>query len=923
MGFLNPSALWLMPLAAAPLVLHLLSVRRARRVAFSDLTLLREARRRALPAARLRQWLLVAARCLVLAALVAALARPVVRGAAAPGAADSGMDLVVLLDTSWSMRASEAGRPRFEAARDAARAAAAFAGDAGRVAAGGVSAGLDAPLAFSESAAAAQAALGRLAPGWRGTDLAAGVSAACRFLAAQPAAAERRRVVALFSDGAATAAQGFGRGAAPADCPPDVALVGLAPAAGLSNAAVLSAAPAHDGHAPGLEARLALFGGARRASSLDLVLRGARAGRRAVELTPGSPASFALSLPPQSDAEAWGRAELPPDALAEDDAWNFALRAEPRPKVLLLTGSPRSLEAGGGGYALRALLSEGGRLPYRLDAADLGRLSQVRLAEFSALVLDDPRALTPAGAAALARYVEEGGGLWVVAGPRGGSALGALEPVLPCVLGGERLGPAEPGLRPDAAPAAGPEAYAWTDFELSRVAVDRRWDCSPRPGATVWFRDASGAPLLLAGERGRGRVLLWASSLEVGWTNLALKPVFAAWTDAGLRWLARYHGLPVWRGLRVGEPLVRVWDGAERAPASVTLTGPGGRRTTLLVRGRRVEYPDTKEPGHYRLEWEGAAEGRAQAETWAVNVDRLGGEGDLTPAAAVPWRALRPASLREDFDAAVSGSEARGGLLAALLLLLVLEAFLARPAAAAAALFLALAVPASAQTGDLFVWSQLRYSGGWDPYPAVPADLTRWVAEVTSIRPAPARREVTLKDPALFSSPFLVLAGKAPPPVFDDEESGRLRDYLTSGGFLWLDDSSGLPGGAFDRWVKGTLAKALPDAELKALPADHVLFKTFFLVRRPNGRARSSAPVWGVEWGGRLVAVYTQGDVLGAWARDPLGANLHDCVPGGEAQRQDARKLSLNIVMYALTGNYKADAVHQPFLLEKMRSGAP
>lgn len=238
-------------------------------------------------------------------------------------------------------------------------------------------------------------------------------------------------------------------------------------------------------------------------------------------------------------------------------------------------------------------------------------------------------------------------------------------------------------------------------------------------------------------------------------------------------------------------------------------------------------------------------------------------------------------------------------------------------------LLLALAGAARAQSGDLFVWAQLRYAGAWDPYPGVFGDVTRWVAEVTSIRPAPQRRDASLKDPLLFSSPFTVLAGKGAPPPLDDEESGRLRDYLTSGGFLWLDDSSGLPGGAFDRWTREALAKALPDAELKALPADHVLFKTFFLIRRPNGRVRSPAPVQGVDWAGRLVAVYTPGDVLGAWARDPLGAYLHECSPGGEPQRQEARKLTLNVVMYALTGNYKADAVHQPFLLEKMRSGAP
>ncbi|MBI3296880.1 MAG: DUF4159 domain-containing protein [Elusimicrobia bacterium] len=248
----------------------------------------------------------------------------------------------------------------------------------------------------------------------------------------------------------------------------------------------------------------------------------------------------------------------------------------------------------------------------------------------------------------------------------------------------------------------------------------------------------------------------------------------------------------------------------------------------------------------------------------------------------------------------------------------LLLALLALPVAGQVAVHL----PAPA-VGDQFVWTQARYSGAWDPYPGVHAEVLRWLGEVTSVLSVPARRELTLKDPALFSSPFVVLAGKQAPPALDEAELGRLRDYLTSGGFLWLEDSSGLPGGAFDRWARATLARALPDAELKPLPADHVLFKTFFLVKRIGGRVKTAGAVEGVEWGGRLALVYTRNDLLGAWARDPLGQWLHECAPGGEPQRMDARKLTLNIVMYALTGNYKADAVHQPFLLEKMRQGIP
>ncbi|MFH1726021.1 MAG: DUF4159 domain-containing protein [Elusimicrobiota bacterium] len=231
--------------------------------------------------------------------------------------------------------------------------------------------------------------------------------------------------------------------------------------------------------------------------------------------------------------------------------------------------------------------------------------------------------------------------------------------------------------------------------------------------------------------------------------------------------------------------------------------------------------------------------------------------------------------------------------------------------------------PAAAQLGDLFVWTQLRYTGAWDPYPGVHAEALKFVADVTSVLAAPERRVLTLKDPELFSSPFLLLGGKQAPPGLDDDEIGHLRDYLTSGGFLWIEDASGLVSGPFDAWVRRTLRDVLPDSDLKPLPADHVLFKTFFLMRSIGGRVKVSGSVEGVDWAGKTVVVYSRNDLLGAWAKDPLGNYLYECVPGGERQRMQARKLTLNIVMYALTGTYKSDAVHQPFILQKMRSGNP
>ena len=62
-------------------------------------------------------------------------------------------------------------------------------------------------------------------------------------------------------------------------------------------------------------------------------------------------------------------------------------------------------------------------------------------------------------------------------------------------------------------------------------------------------------------------------------------------------------------------------------------------------------------------------------------------------------------------------------------------------------------------------------------------------------------------------------------------------------------------------------------------------------------------------------------DWAAAWAVDPSGRPLVDVSPGGEEQREQAVRFGINVVMYALTGNYKTDQVHVPALLERLGQG--
>ena len=63
--------------------------------------------------------------------------------------------------------------------------------------------------------------------------------------------------------------------------------------------------------------------------------------------------------------------------------------------------------------------------------------------------------------------------------------------------------------------------------------------------------------------------------------------------------------------------------------------------------------------------------------------------------------------------------------------------------------------------------------------------------------------------------------------------------------------------------------------------------------------------------------IVCQNDLAGAWDGDLLGAYTNTCVPGGERQREMSFRLGINLVMYAMTGNYKKDQVHLPFILKR------
>jgi len=214
-----------------------------------------------------------------------------------------------------------------------------------------------------------------------------------------------------------------------------------------------------------------------------------------------------------------------------------------------------------------------------------------------------------------------------------------------------------------------------------------------------------------------------------------------------------------------------------------------------------------------------------------------------------------------------------------------------------------------------FTILRLKYRGGnWDPRPTAARRLLWDVIKRTSINARLDPMVVTPSDKSMFRNPFLYMAGDGEFEPFTEAEVLNLRNFLIFGGTLLADDVGGRRGQGFDASFRREMARIFPGKPLEPLPDDHTVFKSFYLINTPVGRTISSAHLEGISHGGRAMVIYSMNDLGGAWAKDNMGNWEYDVVPGGERQREMAFRLGVNIVMYALTVNYKQDKIHFPFI---------
>jgi len=568
------------------------------------------------------------------------------------------------------------------------------------------------------------------------------------------------------------------------------------------------------------------------------------------------------------------------------------------------------------------------------------------------IVLADVGTLSPEIRERIDAWIEQGGVLVRFAGPRLAQADDDLVPVK-LRRGGRSLGGSLTWEKPQhlaSFAADGPFAALSVPRD---VTVNRQVLAEPDAvlATKSWASLEDGTPLVTGEHRGKGVVSLFHVSADMRWSDLPMSGTFVEM----LRRIVDMSGYTSTPGAGVaGEtgtetvaPL-RTLDGfgAFGPPPSTAKPLPADFRDRAAI-----DHP----PGFY-----GPADG-------PLAVNALAAADRIAPLDTTAMRA-RHASYTN-----AEPRDLRGILLSSSLALFLIDAIvvallgasiagLLRRRVAPAALLLALVLSAmmfvaasptrADEAADDFAMkatSQTRLAyvvtGNADVDSIVKAGmagLTLFLAQRTALEAGdpigidPARDELAF-FPLIY---WPIVPGLPKPP---QDAINRIDAYMKQGGTVVFDTRDAIdasPGEGGESQTPGMLAlrdilSSLDVPELEPVPREHVLTKTFYLLRDFPGRFTSgqtwvealprdedddeqaaSRPARGGD--GVSPIIITSNDLAGAWAIRPDGQPMLPLTPGEPRQREFAFRAGVNIVMYTLTGNYKADQVHAPALIERL-----
>jgi hypothetical protein len=515
MSFLAPLFFVGLAAIAIPVLVHLIQRERKRVIEFPSLMFIQKIPYQSVRRRRIRHWFLLLMRAAAIALIVAAFTRPFFpQGAAAIAAAGGNRELVILLDQSASMGYGD----HFERAREAARSVINSMGASDKATLVLFSRSAEESMRATSDRGRLEAALGTAKVTASATRYGPALKLAESILARSTLPRREAVLISDFQKSGWSGAEDIHFG-------DQIRLTPMSVASdqekNISVPSITFARATFSG-----QDRITVSAGVSNRSSepvtnipVTLEIEGHEI--ETVKANIGANAATAVSFAQFTLAEPTmrGSVKAGTDLLPADNIFHFVLSPEKSVSVLIIDGGDRTDTS----FYLTKALGIGNAPAFQVEAVPVGRVSPAMLDKRAVVILNDT--MLPPGLAggALKRFVEKGGGLLLVAGERTTWPASETD-LLPAKIGApvDRLNGrggtltidySHPAFEIFKAPRSG-------DFSAARVLRYRTLEVAPTERVLARFDDGTAA----AAERhvGNGRVILFGTSLDDSWNDLAL-----------------------------------------------------------------------------------------------------------------------------------------------------------------------------------------------------------------------------------------------------------------------------------------------------------------------------------------------------------------------------------------------------------------
>ena len=617
LGFLHPAFLFGTALAAVPIVIHLINRRRARTVQFAAIALVLRSQQRNARKLRLRRLLLLLLRTLLCLVVPLALARPFLapKGQVAQAATHGPTAVAVVLDTSMSMGYRLGNRTLLDRGKQKALRLVSDLSPEDTVAVLPCADGWHRPIPQATyDLAGARANIRQASLTFQSTDMDACVGAATRVLSGSPLSGKRLVVVTDLT------ASGWRLDTPPprvttpkGPVKPAVEVVDAADGQPLPNRWIdsLEVEPAFalgpKGYSFAFTVRAS--GGASATNlSATLDASGKVLSRGFVDLTRDGTARKTLSHDFGRGGDVAGAVKLDGDRLSADDSRPFTVYVKRDLKALVVDGAPSVNRYQDEVFFVERALQpgRGSASAIRPTVVDVDALASTKLADYDLVLLLNVHAVPPSKVAALQRFVQGGGGLFVSAGDNvdpdaWNEALGDLLParfhVVRAADGGETALAAVRWNHPIFSVFVGDARESFASARFQKYLMVR----PPPKDTEILATYEDGSPALLYRPFGRGRVILYTSTVDRAWTDLPIRTAFLPMMQQVAGFLARSLDERRDTTLMVGQRATL------KVPAAVTevvVRDPAGHETGFkgqALEAKALTYDHTTRPGLYQV----------------------------------------------------------------------------------------------------------------------------------------------------------------------------------------------------------------------------------------------------------------------------------------------------------------------------------